>query len=104
MTRKKKLDVARSNSVNCESKATYDEYKDAHARVREINKGNKEAGRKEYLRIYTCQSCGKYHFTSLTKDNIRYRVDPKFRSEKNAEIRLRRESDYWNKRFGIKGD
>ena len=58
------------------------------------------------IRVYKCEFCKKYHLTSKSEKIYNHNLDLKIKkiqkiNQKREASFIRRESEYWNKRFGI---
>lgn len=87
------------------SKKKFENSQDAQKRANEINEENKKnKSQKERLRPYKCDICNKFHLTSMTKDQHKWHTDAEYRHRKKHDAFIRRETEYWENRFGIKHD
>jgi hypothetical protein len=81
---------------------------EAKKRSNEINKENKKSGIKTKLRLYKCPDCNKYHLSSMNKHQQKhvekFHKDLNYRNEFRERNFIKRESQYWNKKFGIDND
>ncbi|BBI90767.1 hypothetical protein [Tenacibaculum phage PTm5] len=82
------------------NKKSFDTADSANNRANEINNSNKHTTNKK-LRPYKCDICSKYHLTSMNKYSYKYKKDKKYRNQVRENNFIRRETEYWNKKFGI---
>jgi uncharacterized GH25 family protein len=74
--------------------------------AKKINKeGAEKNGIKVQMRAYKCKSCAFYHITSMKKGEFshikKFKEDLKYRNKVREDSFIKRESDYWNRKFGI---
>jgi hypothetical protein len=86
--------------MDCPKKG-FDTKLEAKNRASEINIKNNENHDKTKLRVYKCEWCNKYHLTSTTQRTYKFRTDVNYRTRELEKAFVRRESEYWNNRFGI---
>jgi len=89
----------------CNKKA-FDTQKEVAKRANEINESNAKnsafkKGKILTLRYYQCDSCGKYHLTSMDKHAHKYATNKKYQKEVNKKSFLNKETDYWKRKLGI---
>ena len=89
-----------SNSKDKCTKKQFDDKKIARARAVEINEENVKNKDDTRLRAYFCDVCKKYHLSSMTKEEFK-KYDPKVRASKRKANFLRRETEYWESKFGV---
>lgn len=89
------------------TKKTFATIEDADKRIKEIQSVSEEE--EQPIRSYECEHCGKIHITSKTKKKYNANLQTKRNKikEKNSKREqsfIRRESEFWKKRFGISDD
>lgn len=89
--------------IECD-KTVFFTHKEAQQRAIDINKGNRSKGDATELREYKCPGCGFFHLTSMTKHTYKKTTDREYRNRIREEVFIKRESEYWNKKFGVQED
>lgn len=79
-------------------KKVFETSNEADKRKSEINKlnGNNK------MRIYKCDNCGKYHLTSMSKHDHKFKHNSEYRSQILRNAFLSRETEYWENKLGVK--
>lgn len=83
--------------MKCQEKTRFETNEECQKRCNEINSEYD----KPLLRVYKCPECKGYHLTSLTKHQHKFYTDKRYRIETKERAFIKRESEYWKKKFGI---
>lgn len=78
--------------MKCIDKKQFQTHEEAQKRLNKIGVN---------YRIYKCSECNLFHFTKMSKNEHKFRTDSKFREGVIRQNFIRRESEYWSKRFGL---
>jgi hypothetical protein len=87
--------------MKCEKRA-FDSMDEAQKRSGEINKENAHKKGAKPLRPYRCGDCQKWHLTSMTKHQFKYKSNKNYRNHVNERAFIKRESEHWERYFARK--
>jgi hypothetical protein len=73
--------------------------KDAAKKINQ--EGAKKDGKNVKMRAYKCENCCFYHLTTMSKNLHKFINDVEYRTKVKEKKFIERESDYWNRKFGI---
>ena len=85
----------------CKKKA-FSTQKEALTRLREIIKEATKAKSKEYpIRAYLCDKCNLFHLTKVSAHKNKFKIDKDYRTKVRENAFLKRETEFWEKKFKI---
>lgn len=88
-------------SCNKKEKISFPDSKSAASRAEEINAENAQNGSPVRLRKYKCPKCKQWHLSKMSKAKYGRTKDVRSRNEYREKKFVERESEHWNRKFGI---
>ena len=84
------------------TKKAFSNLKEAQKRLREIQIEANETKSKEYpIRAYLCDKCNLFHLTKVSAHKNKFKIDKDYRTKVRENAFLKRETEFWEKKFKI---
>lgn len=91
-------------NVKC-LKTAFATREEAQNRLHEIQREANKTKSKDFpKRAYLCDNCNKFHLTKVTKKQNEFKTDKNLRTKAREFAFLKRETEFWERKFGVKID